>query len=232
MIRHRIQCTHEVRSSLQWRHNECDGVLNHQPHGCLLNHLFRHRWKKHQSSASMAFVWGIHRWPTNSQHKGPVMRKMFPFDDVIMWLVNSDVGRQAADYQTLSKNKKIPNHIFFSLSLCSLIHLSMSGEEPYKVKKLIWKIPWPMDELHKYDSELNAKDMISFSSAALASSGLAVPLSINWVRCWFPVFVHITYYYVDYYCYQDVFSVIDKLHMELQTIWNIQSQTLGLPFCF
>ena len=39
---------------------------------------------KHQSSASLAFVQGIHRWPVNSLHKGPVMRKMFPFDDVIM----------------------------------------------------------------------------------------------------------------------------------------------------
>ena len=40
--------------------------------------------RKHQSSASLAFVWGIHRWPANSPHKGPVTRKMFPFDDVIM----------------------------------------------------------------------------------------------------------------------------------------------------
>ena len=36
---------------------------------------------KHQSSASLAFVWGIHRGPVNSPHKWPVTRKMFPFDD-------------------------------------------------------------------------------------------------------------------------------------------------------
>ena len=35
--------------------------------------------RKHQSSASLAFVRGIHRG-----HKGPVTQKMFPFDDVIM----------------------------------------------------------------------------------------------------------------------------------------------------
>ena len=40
--------------------------------------------RKHQSSASLAFVRGIHRWPVNSPHKGPVTRKMFPFDDVNM----------------------------------------------------------------------------------------------------------------------------------------------------
>ena len=41
--------------------------------------------RKHQSSMSLAFVRGIHRWPVNSQPKGPVTRKMFPFDDVIMF---------------------------------------------------------------------------------------------------------------------------------------------------
>ena len=41
--------------------------------------------EKHQSSASLAFVWGIHREPVNSPHKWPVTRKMFPFDDVIMY---------------------------------------------------------------------------------------------------------------------------------------------------
>ena len=42
---------------------------------------------KHQISASLAFVRGIHRGPVNSPHKWPVTRKMFPFDDVIMsWL--------------------------------------------------------------------------------------------------------------------------------------------------
>ena len=40
--------------------------------------------RKHQSSASLAFVRGIHRGPVNFPHKGPVTRKMFPFDDVIM----------------------------------------------------------------------------------------------------------------------------------------------------
>ena len=42
--------------------------------------------RKHQSSASLAFVRGIHRGPVNSPHKWPVTRKMFPFDDVIMFL--------------------------------------------------------------------------------------------------------------------------------------------------
>ena len=41
--------------------------------------------KKHQSSVSLAYVRGIHRWSANSPHKWPVTRKMFPFDDFIMY---------------------------------------------------------------------------------------------------------------------------------------------------
>ena len=72
---------HDGKCRLQW-HNGCDGVSNHQPHVGLLNRLFRRR-SKHQSSASLVFVWGIHWWPVNSPHKGPATRKMFQFDDVI-----------------------------------------------------------------------------------------------------------------------------------------------------
>ena len=40
--------------------------------------------RKLQSSAALASVRRINRWPVDSPHKGPVMRKIFPFDDVIM----------------------------------------------------------------------------------------------------------------------------------------------------
>ena len=40
--------------------------------------------RKHQNSASMAFLRGIHRWPANSPHKGPVTHNLYPFDEVIM----------------------------------------------------------------------------------------------------------------------------------------------------
>ena len=40
--------------------------------------------QRKQSSASLAFLRGIHLGPVNSPHKWPVTRKMFPFHDVIM----------------------------------------------------------------------------------------------------------------------------------------------------
>ena len=40
---------------------------------------------KHQSSVLLAFVREIYRWPVYFPLTGPVTRKIFPFDDVIMW---------------------------------------------------------------------------------------------------------------------------------------------------
>ena len=43
--------------------------------------------RKHQSSMSLVLMRGIHRWPMNSLHRGPVTWKMFSFDDVIMLMM-------------------------------------------------------------------------------------------------------------------------------------------------
>ena len=40
--------------------------------------------RKHQSSTSLAFVWGIHRGPVNSPHKWPVMPHHAPMHDKAM----------------------------------------------------------------------------------------------------------------------------------------------------
>ena len=74
--------THTCRQTLQWRHNE----RLKSPASRLFTQPFIQSTyqREHQSSASLAFVRGIHRWLVNFPHKGPVTRKMFPFDDVIM----------------------------------------------------------------------------------------------------------------------------------------------------
>ena len=47
---------HSTTEALQWRHYGRDGVSNHQPHDCLLNHLFMRRSKK----TSKLRVTGLH----------------------------------------------------------------------------------------------------------------------------------------------------------------------------
>ena len=80
--------------------------------------------RKHQSSASMAFAWGIHQGPMNSPHKWQVTRKMFPFDDVTMCqpIVFYQLEK-APENQWVIKNEihegddKLSTDIIFSLSL-------------------------------------------------------------------------------------------------------------------
>ena len=65
--------------------------------------------RKHQSSASLAFQRGIHRWPVNSPHKGPVTRKIILFDDVIM---NKGWVQQVIYTREFTKNTVILSWIF------------------------------------------------------------------------------------------------------------------------
>ena len=72
-------------TSLQWRHNEPDGVSNHQPHDYLLNRYSRRRSRK----TPKLRVTGL--WEGNSPVTGEFpaqrasdTRKMLPFGDVIM----------------------------------------------------------------------------------------------------------------------------------------------------
>ena len=78
-----IRCRKFIRP-LHWRHNDHDGVSNHQPHGCLLNRLFRRRSKKTSKLLVTGLCVGNSPGPVNSPHKGPVTRQMIPFYDVIM----------------------------------------------------------------------------------------------------------------------------------------------------
>ena len=57
-----------------------------------LKRLFRRRSKKISKLRVTGLCAGNSPGPVNSPHKGPVMRKIFPFDDVIM----GNEGRQSA----------------------------------------------------------------------------------------------------------------------------------------
>ena len=69
---------------LLWHYNGRDGVSNHQPQDCLLNHSFRRRSKKTSQLRITGLCAGNLRWSMNSPHKWSETRKMFPFDNGIM----------------------------------------------------------------------------------------------------------------------------------------------------
>ena len=80
-------CSVALRSAIHallWRHNDHDGVSNHQPHGCFLNRLLGRGSKKTSKLRVTGLCAGNSSGSVNSPHKGPVTQKMFPFDDVIM----------------------------------------------------------------------------------------------------------------------------------------------------
>ena len=91
--------------SLHWHHNDHDGVSNHQPHGCLLNRLFRRRSKKTLKLRVTGLCVGNSPGPVNSPHKGLVTRKMFSFDDVIMDGLLGFFWRQANIWKTKNKQE-------------------------------------------------------------------------------------------------------------------------------
>ena len=70
--------------SLQWRYIEREGVPNHRRPYCLLNRLFRRRSRKASTLRVTGLCDGNPPMTGGFPHKGPVTRKMFPFDDVIM----------------------------------------------------------------------------------------------------------------------------------------------------
>ena len=109
-----ISCYNGSPLSLQHRHNKRDDVPNHQPHDCLLKRLFQRRSKK--TSKLRVTVLCVGNSPM-TQHKGPVTRKMFPFDDVIIF-----APCLRCEYKPWHGNRIFPktsNNIVHGLVCCS-----------------------------------------------------------------------------------------------------------------
>ena len=101
-----------VPHALQWRRNERDGVKS--PASRLFTQPFIQGadQRKHQSSVSLAFVRGIHRWSVNSPHKGPVTRKIFSFDDVIVWFFVISAVSHTLEQQISSAKHYVVHRIY------------------------------------------------------------------------------------------------------------------------
>ena len=93
---------------LQWRHNEHDGVSNHQPNDCLLNCLFRRRSKKRSKLRVTGLCAG------NSLVTGESPAHRWPFDDVIMQFRFCDGGSACIPSHYHHRHHQIartnPNH--------------------------------------------------------------------------------------------------------------------------
>ena len=86
--------------------------------------------RKHQNSASLVFVRGIHRWPMNSPHKLPVTRKMFTpvtSSRQIVWLPSASeitvtkmvvAGIKSTQYTSFCISMTKQRHLQLTLQYC------------------------------------------------------------------------------------------------------------------
>ena len=65
------------------------GLLNHSQSDCLFNNPFQTNMKTSKLQIIVILWWETTRWPLNSPHTGPVMRKAFPCQEVIVRSSNS-----------------------------------------------------------------------------------------------------------------------------------------------
>ena len=91
--------------------------------------------RKYQSSASLAFVRGIHRGPVISLHKWPVTREMLPFDDVMMMMRDSAENIRP---QSWSNGKQFAKYQGYAIG-CKMIGAFRIGS----VKNSSWSRRWP-----------------------------------------------------------------------------------------
>ena len=95
--------------------------------------------RKHQSSASLAFVRGVHRGPVNSPHESPVTRKMFPSDDVIMEILAVAVLARCRDSPQVIQQFNQENH-GYNHGIMSCYLLILANKRVHGVKAVLFLI--------------------------------------------------------------------------------------------
>ena len=139
---------------------------------------------KQQSSASLAFVRGIHRRPVNSPHKWPVTRQMFPFDDVIMEIILHRAIAILFQWWLIATkailSKLIHHKMMFTIVLCQNIFYSRNALQiiARKVKAIIWV---------KWGGSTNCYAVASFEVLSRSSHIDIITIVTNKIRIpWMP----------------------------------------------
>ena len=125
-----------------WRHNGHDCVSNHQPRHCFFNRLFGCRSKQTSKLRATGLCARNSPGPVNSPPKGPVTRKMFPSDDVIMnsglaTLIARFMGPTwgpAGTYRSQVGRRHL--HYIWNTNMAAWLHL---GNKPFRIF-CVWSV--------------------------------------------------------------------------------------------
>ena len=105
--------------------------------------------RKHENSASLAFVRGIHRGPVNSSHKWPVTWKMFPFDDVIMGCWWFETPRYWCDVNLMCKQIVVATNICWIRIGADTLRVRLNKTNiifTVSTKYILWNVPFQRTE--------------------------------------------------------------------------------------
>ena len=133
--------------ALQWHHNECDGVTNHQPHDCLLNRWFRRRSKK----ISKLCVTGLCKGNSPMTGEFPAQRASNA-ENISIWWRHHDISpltllSQEANTQYILLNMYMVLLCFALLRLRHQFLTDSCAFYPYHSELIYWN--WGN---HMYDS--------------------------------------------------------------------------------
>ena len=146
--------------------------------------------RKHQSSASLAFVREIHWWPVKSPYKGPVTRKMFPFDDAIMSYYIQYIPRNMHTVFALLRFVVVIHWLIFPISIrLTSLALWQSNDCPIASKATLMNMDkyfmWIHNEwLHNHSKAKHNKSVCIFLGI-YCSSGCSNNISLESYICVF-----------------------------------------------
>ena len=173
--------------SLQWRHNERDGVSNHKPHDCLLNRLFRRRSKK----TSKLRVTGLCEGNSPVTDEFPAQRASNT-ENVSIWWRHHARGNQCFDNSENRYNKETKEigviTLTHALSQRSMISFSISWP-----RMLSWT--FQPKSIHATN-----KGWIFYCGGTfvLCHSGASHAMNILTPRQNFQTFAHIKYWHISW----------------------------------
>ena len=150
-----VRCEAPVKQlSLQWRHNERDGVSNHQPHDCLHNRLFSRRSKK-----------------TSRSNVTVVKRKMSPFDDVIMYEKHNASDKSSRNVNPAATKQNATQMCAYFLAYnCITVLLDLAADSAY-----LWRMPY-------FKTVAAGYCPMQCSSSTIAAKMQNMSLTVQWIE--------------------------------------------------
>ena len=150
-------------TALQWRHNEHDGISNHQPRDCLLNYLLRRRSNKTSklrvtglcagnspvtgefpaqkaSNAENVSIWWRHHGSCQYREKEDFLLLSNRITPYLIWFCSKNIS--FSDYSTVEIDSRVLPAITPYLSMVVRVVPHVITFIPSSIAKDLWRYIW------------------------------------------------------------------------------------------